>query len=250
LALIRMRAQAFLDAARDFPPATLHDLLGEGGAVVVAPHPDDESLGCGALIATARVWGRPVKIIVLSDGTGSHPRSTRYPPHRLRSLRELEVQKAASSLGVSARDLHCLALPDRFVPNCGPEAERLALLIAEHMRKAKARALFATWRHDPHSDHQAAYDIARKAVDHLPRARLFEYSIWGRALPLEATVPETPRGWRFDGAAADRRKQAAIACHRSQISDLINDDPQGFRLTPDMLARFSGGEEIFFEIEP
>jgi LmbE family N-acetylglucosaminyl deacetylase len=245
-----MRAQAFLNAARDFPPGTLDDLLGQGGAVVLAPHPDDESLGCGALIATARVQGRPVKIIVLSDGTGSHPRSTRYPAHRLRSLREREVRKAASSLGVRARDLYCLALPDRYVPNCGPEVERVAVFIAEHMCKAKARALFATWRHDPHADHQAAYAIARRALERLPEARLFEYAIWGTTLPLAATVPETPRGWRFDGAAVHSRKQAAIACHRSQVSDFIDDDPEGFRLSPDMLARFAGGEEIFFEIDP
>ena len=187
---------------------------------------------------------------MLSDGTGSHPRSARYPAHRLRSLREREVRKAASSLGVPARDLHCLALPDRHVPNCGPEAKRVAEFIAEHMCKAKARALFATWRHDPHADHQAAYEIARKALERLPEARLFEYAIWGRTLPFEATVPEMPRGWRFDGAAADSRKQAAIACHRSQVSDFIDDDPDGFRLSPDMLARFAGGEEIFFEIDP
>ena len=242
-------AQSFLDAARNFPAATIDDLLGQGGAVVLAPHPDDESLGCGALIASARAEGRPVKIIVLSDGTGSHPRSLRYPSHRLRSLREQEVRKAASSLGVRRQDVYCLALPDRHVPNCGPEAERVAAFIAEHMSKARSQALFATWRHDPHADHQAAYAIARKAIERLPEVRLFEYAIWGMTLPLEATVPETPRGWRFDGTAADSRKQAAIACHRSQVSDFIDDDPNGFRLTPDMLAHFAGGEEIFFEID-
>ena len=167
----------------------------------------------------------------------------------MRSLREREVRKAASSLGVRGRDVYCLALPDRYVPNCGPEAERVAAFIAEHMCKAKARALFVTWRHDPHADHQASYDIARKALERLPEVRLFEYSIWGRTLALEATVPETPRGWRFDGAAAVSRKRAAIACHRSQVSDVIDDDPDGFRLSPDMLVRFAG-EEIFFEIDP
>jgi len=245
-----LSAHAFLDASRSFPSATLDDLLGEGGAVVIAPHPDDESLGCGALIATAREQGRRVKVIVLSDGAGSHPGSVKYPAQRLRALREREVRDAVSVLGLPAHDLQCLALPDRYVPHEGVGAEHVAMAITEQLHDADARALFATWRHDPHGDHRAAYDIARLSVDRLPQVRLFEYAIWGRSLPPDAMVAEIPKGWRFDGAAMTGRKQAAIACHCSQVTNLIDDDPEGFCLSPDMLARFAGDEEIFFEIDP
>ena len=242
-------ALSFLDAACNFPRATLDDLLGEGGAVVVAPHPDDESLGCGALIAAARAEERPVKVVVLSDGTGSHPGSIKYPREQLRQLREREVRKAVSVLGVRAADLNCLNLPDRHLPRSGIEAESAAGAIAEQLRKAEAHALFATWRHDPHTDHQAAYDIARKAADLVRGVRLFEYAIWGRDLSPETMVAEVPRGWRFDGSSLVERKQAAIACHRSQVTNLIDDDPEGSCLSPAMLARFAGKEEIFFEID-
>ncbi|MBV9563865.1 MAG: PIG-L family deacetylase [Bradyrhizobium sp.] len=245
-----MSAQSFLDAACNFPSATLDDLLGEGGAVVVAPHPDDESLGCGALIAAARAKERSVKVVVLSDGTGSHPGSNKYPRERLRQLRKREVRKAVSLLGLRRADLNCLELPDRYVPKSGPEAESAARAVAEQLRKARANALFTTWRHDPHVDHQAAYDIARKAVDLVPRVRLFEYVIWGRDLPPEKLVTEAPRGWRFDGARVVALKQAAIACHRSQVTGLIDDDPKRSCLGPDVLARFASNEEIFFEIDP
>ena len=71
--LARMKSDAFFAAADALPVASLTDLLGDGGAVVVAPHPDDESLGCGALILEAIADKRPVRIVFVSDGTRSHP---------------------------------------------------------------------------------------------------------------------------------------------------------------------------------
>ena len=70
-----MRADAFLAAADALPLASLDALLGSRGLVVVAPHPDDESLGCGGLIAAARASGRPVHLVVVSDRCGSHTQS-------------------------------------------------------------------------------------------------------------------------------------------------------------------------------
>jgi hypothetical protein len=43
-----------LEAAHVAPYSTLDERLGKGGLVVIAPHPDDESLACGGLIAEAR----------------------------------------------------------------------------------------------------------------------------------------------------------------------------------------------------
>ena len=63
-----MRADAFLAASDALPVADLATLVERGGLVVVAPHPDDESLGCGGLIAAARVAGRWWSIFGLSTG--------------------------------------------------------------------------------------------------------------------------------------------------------------------------------------
>ena len=43
------------------------------------------------------------------------------------------------------------------------------------------------------------------------------------------------------------KKRRAIAAHRSQTTDLIDDDPDGFRFTPSGLARFDLQYEFFFE---
>ena len=42
-------------------------------------------------------------------------------------------------------------------------------------------------------------------------------------------------------------KQQAIASYHSQITNLIDDDPQGFRLTPEMLANFTPPVEVYLE---
>lgn len=242
-----MLARDFLDAAEHLPSVPFQGLLGEGGAVVVAPHPDDESLGCGALIATAVAAGRDVRVVVVSDGVGSHPSSKLFPPSRLRALREQETRQAVSELGLDQRNLTFLGLPDRFVPDRGEQADWAAEIIAGLCERARATALFVTWRHDPHCDHQAAYAIARAAQRQAPKVRLFEYSVWGRSLPEDAEVQHQLGGYRLNGEAARLRKQAAIHRHRSQIEPLIDDDPEGFRLSASDLARLERCNEIFLE---
>ena len=118
-----MRASAAMAAMRVLPFARLSDVLGKGGVLVVAPHQDDESLACGGLIAAACAAKRRVKIVFVSDGTGSHPRSRTYPRGRLRALREGEARRAAFTLGLAPRHLKFLRLPDRFVPNKGAAAQ-------------------------------------------------------------------------------------------------------------------------------
>jgi LmbE family N-acetylglucosaminyl deacetylase len=245
-----MRAHAFLDAADRLPLVELDALLGDGGAVVVAPHPDDESLGCGALIAMAAAEGRDVRVVIVSDGVGSHPTSRTYPPARLRALRESEALEAIEVLGLTEHAVTFLGLPDRFVPAAGREAREAATLIADLCRYARARSIFVTWRHDPHCDHQAAYAIARIAQRETSNSRLFEYPIWGRSLADEDVVSLTLGGYRLNAAEWRARKRAAILRHRSQLSDLIDDDPSGFRLSATDLVRFDRSDEVFLESEP
>jgi len=117
-----VRAAEALEAMRRLPFANFSDITSDGGLVVIAPHPDDESLACGGLIARACSEGRPVRVVVVSDGTGSHPRSRVYPRMRLRTLREEEARRAVCALGLAPRHLTFLRLPDRFVPHQGARA--------------------------------------------------------------------------------------------------------------------------------
>lgn len=209
--------------------------------LVVAPHPDDESLGCGGLIAACRAAGLPVTIVVVSDGAGSHPNSRLFAAPCLAELRRGEALEAARRLGVPAAAVHFLDLPDRFVPADGPEAERAAAVITA--LGADADVVLVSWRHDPHTDHRASFALAAAATRRLPGATLWEYPIWGLTLPPETMLygpPVTGVRVRIEPHLAPKRR--AIAAHASQTTDLIPDDPAGFCLSPEMLARFEAPE--------
>ena len=72
-----------------------------GTTLVVAPHPDDESLGCGGAIALLRQQEQTVQVLFVSDGSMSHPNSQKYSAEARRDLREQEARNALAILGVS-----------------------------------------------------------------------------------------------------------------------------------------------------
>jgi LmbE family N-acetylglucosaminyl deacetylase len=242
-----MTAGELLGAAHSLAFRPLRDTLDNRPFVVVAPHPDDESLACGGLLAEACRQGLQGKVVIVSDGVGSHPNSKAYPPDRLRSLREEEARQAAAELGLKPEDMLFLGLPDRFVPSEGEEAERAIDAISDCARAIGAKSLFVSWRHDPHCDHEASYRIARAVQRRVGGLRLFEYVVWGHTLPPSTEV-DAIGGFRIQiHQEALEKKRRAIAAHRSQMTDLIDDDPEGFRFPQSGLARFDLPYEFFIE---
>ena len=71
--------------------------------------------------------------------------------------------------------------------------------------------------------------------------------MWGAALPPSTQVQPIRDGFRIRIEQALEKKRRAIAAHRSQTTNLIDDDWAGFRLTENDLARFDLPYEFFFE---
>jgi LmbE family N-acetylglucosaminyl deacetylase len=238
-----MRTASVLELTEGFPVVSFETLV-RCGVLVIAPHPDDESLGCGGLIATARQRNVPVRIVIVSDGVGSHPNSSTHPPRLLQCLREEEAIAAAGELGVSESEVKFLRLPDRYIPSSGPKAEAA---IVEIVRAAQGADFMAvTWQHDPHCDHQAAFALARTATKQLANVRLYTYPIWAFKLtPAKALELGFRRGIRVSIADQLPTKRRAIAAHRSQVTRMINDDPNGFVLEGDDLAPFDRPYETY-----
>lgn len=254
-----------LAAERDLPLTAGLDLLlgpeGGGGdaALVLAPHPDDESLGCGGLLAACAAAGRGARVVVVSDGAASHPGSTAWPPARLAARRREEARAAIAALGLDPdRDIAFLGLPDGAVPTGGPRFDAALDAALEVARAAEPAAVFTAWRHDPHGDHAATSVLARALVRALPGgdARLFEYPVWGLAhahpvpgfpLPPVPRLPAPPRGVRLDVARHLPAKRRAVAAHASQLGHLVEDCPDGFVLPDALLALAFRPFELFLE---
>ena len=132
------------------PLSTLGSL---GRTLVVAPHPDDESLGCGGLLALLGRRGQPARVLFVTGGTGSHPHSREYPPPRLRALREREALQALRRLGLLPKQALFLGLPDCHVPTPGTPGFRAAC--RRFLMRFQPQTLVLPWRRDPHGDHRA-----------------------------------------------------------------------------------------------
>jgi LmbE family N-acetylglucosaminyl deacetylase len=240
-----MRADAQRCGWRALPFGTLNDVTGPGCALILAPHPDDESLGCGGLIAACCHADRPPIVAILTDGAMSHPGSRAYPRERLVRLREAEAREAVSLLGLPQDRLVFLREPDTNAPRSGEAFDRVVDRIIGLAGRFGCSDILAPWQFDPHCDHEAASLIAAEVAMRL-RIRHVAYPVWGWTLPPDQVVDAgTPIGWRLDIACHLDRKLQAIAAHRSQYGELITDDPSGFRLPSRLLGVFTRNHETF-----
>jgi LmbE family N-acetylglucosaminyl deacetylase len=229
---------------RSLPVRDLDAVIGEGHVLILAPHADDESLGCGGLIAEAVAAGRPPLVLVLTDGSRSHPGSASYPPDRLRATRETEARNAVAALGLAAERIDFLRLPDTEAPQEGAEFDRVVRAIIERAGMSGCTSIAAPWRHDPHCDHLAAHRMAAVAAAALD-LRHIAYPVWGWTLPPDQQLQARVVGSRLNIARHLPAKRRAIAAHVSQHGRLISDDPSGFVIPPDLLAVFDAPFEVF-----
>lgn len=222
--------------------------------LVVAPHPDDETLGCGGAISLLRAVGCAVHVLVISDGTLSHPRSIKYPAPCLRILRETETLSALSILGMK-QTATFLRLPDGSIPILeSPRRQEAIARCRAVLQTVMPTTIFLPWRFDPHPDHRATWQLIHTAVKELNQLdstyapRLIEYPIWDWDAAQRGRFGCDPvSAWRLDISTVLEMKLRAIAAYRSQTTDLIDDDPEGFRLTPEMLENFAQPWELYLE---
>ena len=202
--------QEWLSADR--PPPL--DLTECANLVVVAAHPDDETLGIGATIAQLAASGVGVQVVSVSDGGAALPNVSVTERVRLEAARHDELLCAASILGAE-RPLS-LGLPDGQLTE---HEDHLTGLLVEILHGAGSGTwCAATWRGDGHPDHEA---VGRAATAACARTgvTLVEYPVWmwHWAKPFDLDVPwdraySVPLSrWALD------RKDKAAQCFRSQF---------------------------------
>jgi LmbE family N-acetylglucosaminyl deacetylase len=229
-----------------------------GSCLVIAPHPDDEVIGCGAATLRTRDSGQPVRVVFVTDGRYAY-RSSVMSASDIAVCREAEALQACQRLGVPAGEVVFLRHSD------GAAQERIDAIVAGLRREVgdfKPACVLSPLAMDSHRDHRAV----AKAVDRLVRAGaihcpVYEYPVWLWTLAtwrdsVQARFKRDPH-WPFRAASLLRprtvavagyqdRKRSALAAHRSQIVNLTG-EPAWQPLDPDFLLHFLGPHELFFE---
>ncbi len=209
--------------------------------LVVAAHPDDETLAAGGFLHAVHAAGGQIRLVVATDGEAAFPDATEAQRVALARTRRAELDRALGELGLDGVEVHRLGLPDS-----GLAAVEARLVDALRPLAAGVDACLAPWVHDPHPDHAAA---GRAALAAAPAgAHRFGYPIWtwvwgdpdDPGLPWSRAVEH-----RLDPTAR-RAKQRAVGAHTSQLRP----GPDGAEpiLPAAVLAHFDGDREVFFRM--
>lgn len=218
---------AVRDAWEAMPKVTLVELLRGRVPCILVPHPSDGVLGCGGLIAQCNAAGITPEIVILTDGSHSHPNSREYPPERLRAIREEESRRSLRLLGLPSGHTWFLGHEDQEdLPVAGPGFQLAARRLSGICESQGCTLLIAPWRADGHADHEATATLAEHVAlrDELD---LIFYPLDCWSLNDDALVEaEMPQGWRLDIAAEAALKQQAVMVHETQYGGLITDDSE------------------------
>lgn len=222
--------------------------LADQAFIVLAAHPDDESLGAGGLMARLRRLGARVTVLLCTAGEASHPDSPTTTPEQLAAVRLREFGGALTHL-LPDPDWRFLALPDGKVAShrkAVQEALRqtIADVAAGAGLPAEQITLVAPYRHDGHTDHDALGSAAAEAAGAGGHG-LLEYPVW-YWLWADATDQAWQSWLRLPLDPAERQaKAAAMASHSSQVRPLSGQPGDEVLLPPAFLAHFERPFETF-----
>lgn len=175
--------------------------------LIVAPHPDDETLMAGGLIAAQRARGIDVHVLAITDGEAAVETTDRTA---LAARRRTEQLAALGELGVGPDAVTRLAIPDGFA------AEHVDEIADAIVAFDQVGLVIAPWTGDHHCDHEAAGAAARDAVARTGGALIFGlFWTWHRRTP-DDLADEQFMELELD-ANTRRCRQLAIECHRSQF---------------------------------
>lgn len=203
-------------------------------ALIVAPHPDDETIGAFGLMRYLARHGTNIRITVVTNGAASH-NSKAWPPARLTARRKRETQHALARIGIPQTAITFLGFPDSGMQDMPPTGfSRLKQKLAHGQEPdlvVRPSVL------DFHADHRI---VARACQESWPpRVHQLTYLVWP-----DASQPSHPPRYRLPLKDSRLMKAAAIATYRSQTG-LIKDDPDGFYMNRPLIQSLAGPNEYF-----
>ncbi len=211
--------------------------------VIVAPHPDDEVLGCGGLLQSHRAQGGEVLVVAVTDGEASHGTGNAGEMSALGLRRRRESAQGLADLGITQPEqVKRLGLRDGGI---AADAVELRHLLGGWFRADDV--VITTWRLDGHPDHEATGTATADACADT-RCRLLEAPVWmwHWAVPGDSRVPWQRLHAHDLELSWSAGKQKALAAHASQLEDRPpGPQGQGPVLNTHILARATWPAEYF-----
>jgi LmbE family N-acetylglucosaminyl deacetylase len=222
-------------------------VAGSGSTLVFAPHPDDETLGCGALIARKRNGGHTVHVVFFTDGAASHPAHPRVTTAEIAAIRAQESRRVLAALGVDSTAVHFLNQADGALNRLDP-VSRAAVIArtAALLDSLQPGEIFLPSHADGSSEHEAAFAFVAEAVARCrPHAAIWEYPVWLWWNPLTLLAQVVKATGRCRAPTEDFLdvKRHALALYRSQLAPL---PPQAEPALPRDLLRLIDTEAEYF----
>lgn len=141
-------------------------------SLIVAPHPDDEVLGCGGTIAQKVLAGADVCVVIVTDGRTSH--ASLIDAAELVAIRKAEAKNAARELGLESCEF--LDFPDGELRQHEAVA---SATIGRIIASFRPDEIYVPHRSDRQPDHEATYRIVCAALaGHTQPVTIFEYPVW------------------------------------------------------------------------
>ena len=220
----------------------------EGATVVFAPHQDDETLGCGALVARKRNDGLPVHVVFITDGSASHPNHPTLSPTAIKDIRAGEARGALGLLGVESNAIHFLEAQDGGLPDLSPAVKQdLVRRIATLLETIRPAEIFLPCSPDGSTEHEAAFQIVIEAVRQVsPEADIWQYPVWSWWNPLLLVRHLSVFGLCRHQRAEDFQalKLRALRQYRSQMEPMAPQTSPS--LPPELVRVFQTDHEFFF----
>ena len=220
--------------------------------VVFAPHQDDETLGCGGLIARKRNEGLPVHIVFLTDGSASHPGHPALSPADISIMRHQEALAALAVLGVESGAIHFLNVADGTLNTLSPTQEGgLVARLAALLRAIGPGEIFLPCNPDGSTEHDAAFEFICAALQRSGlRPDIWQYPVWSWWNPMLLIERMIFTHGRCRQPTEDFRpiKTRALGHYRTQIEPTAPwSEPA---LPPELVRIFNSDNEFFFRFIP
>ena len=176
--------------------------------LVLAPHPDDETFGCGGTLRMLSQSGVAVDVAFMTRGELGQEAGFAASLEVRQEMAERRVGEARSACQVlGVREAFFLDGAD----SCLAEQPQLAALISNLLQRGGYQRVFCPWQHDTHDDHRATFGLLRAAVAQRTDAiQFWLYEVW-KPLPANTYVP-------IDRTLDAKRR--AIDQYESQLAQL------------------------------